>query len=265
MAATPARRNQDGYRGPGIDIGALLDRCRRLAEARGWAIETLQADGSLELLTLHRSGAGLGPRLYISAGIHGDEPAGPTAAERLLAENRWPENASLWLCPCLNPSGFLTNRRENANGIDLNRDYLSLDTPEVRAHVSWLHRQPRFDLCMCLHEDWESHGFYLYELNPDSESSLAEDIIKAVAMVCPIDPSAFIDGRPASGGIIRPSLDPNSRPQWPEAFHLIQSKTRLSYTLESPSELDLPFRAKALVKAVQCAAERFAMSWSSQN
>ena len=64
-----------------------------------------------------------------------------------------PIDAALWLCPCLNPTGFPLNRRENAEGIDLNRDYRHLQSAEVRAHIDWLGRQPFFDLTLCLHED----------------------------------------------------------------------------------------------------------------
>ena len=63
----------------------------------------------------------------------------------------------------------------------------------------------------------------------------------------------MIDGRPATGGIIRPELDPAKRPQWPEAFYLLQHKTRLSYTLEAPSDFPLPVRVNALVAAVNAA------------
>jgi hypothetical protein len=121
------------------------------------------------------------------------------------------------------------------------------------AHIAWLKRQPGFDLCLCLHEDWESHGFYLYEQNPEKQPSLAESIIAAVAEVCPIDPSEVIEGRPAQNGIIRPNLDPRTRPQWPEAFFLITHKTQLSYTLEAPSDFPLSARVAALVAAVNAA------------
>ena len=151
-------------------------------------------------------------RIYISAGIHGDEPAGPLAALQLIQENRWPENAEIILLPCLNPIGFTLNRRENADGIDLNRDYRNPKSAEARAHIAWLERQPRFDLYLCLHEDWESHGFYLYEQNPDGKISLAEKMIEAVKKVCPVDLSENIEGRPAHGGIIRPVINPRNAP-----------------------------------------------------
>jgi hypothetical protein len=75
--------------------------------------------------------------------------------------------------------------------------------------------------------------------------------IAAVAEVCPIDTSPLIEGRPAVNGIIRPHLDPATRPQWPEAFYLLQNKTRLSLTLEAPSDFPLATRVAALVRAVR--------------
>src|SRR6185437_11717106 len=190
-------------------------------------------------------------RVYISTGIHGDEPAGPLAALRLLRENQWPPNLDLWFCPCLNPLGFALNSRENSKGIDLNRDYLKPVAEEITAHIAWLQRQPNFDLCLLMHEDWESHGFYLYEQNPENRRVLAEPMIEAVSQVCPVDPNELIEGRPARNGIIRPNLDPKSRPQWPEAFYLITYKTRQSYTLEAPSDYPISTRVDALVTAVR--------------
>ena len=238
---------------------ATLGRIESSAKSRGWKVETFFHGAEVALTCLRRSrfnGGEENPasrRIYLSTGIHGDEPAGPLAVLRLIEEDAWPENLDLWLCPCLNPVGFTLNTRENAKGVDLNRDYLNPTTEEVAAHINWLHRQPNFDLCLFLHEDWESHGFYLYEQNPDNRPSHAERIIDQVSSICPIDNSELIEGRPAVRGIIRPNLDPRTRPQWPEAFFLITHKTRHSYTLEAPSELTMPRRVAALVTAVRTA------------
>lgn len=190
-------------------------------------------------------------RVYISAGIHGDEPAGPLAVRALLVADRWPAGLELYLCPCLNPTGFAYNRRENAAGVDLNRDYRDPRSPEVRAHIAWLARQPTFDLALCLHEDWEASGFYLYELNPAGRPSVAEQVIAAVAAVCPIDRALVIEGKPARDGIVRPAVDLTGRPDWPEAFYLQAHKTRHGYTLEAPSDFPLATRVAALVRAVE--------------
>ena len=249
-------KNVQGYYGETIDIAAVTRDCLATARALGWKIETLRASSELELLTLFRGSSGKVERpfrAYISAGIHGDEPAGPLAVLQLLQDNLWPVDLELWVCPCLNPTGFALKRRENRDGLDLNRQYLEPTALETLAHMAWLKRQPGFDLSLCLHEDWESHGFYLYELNPDNRPSLAEAIINRVADVCPVDPSEIIEGRPAHKGIIRPDVDPRSRPQWPEAFFLLNYKTRLSYTLEAPSDFPLPTRVSALVAGVRAA------------
>lgn len=246
-------RNLGGYFGECIDIRAVVEEVRIAATQHGWNIETLAAREGVELLALRRAVREPSQRLYISTGIHGDEPAGPLAALELLRANDWPECADIWLCPCLNPTGFPLNKRECALGTDLNRDYHHGRTGEVAAHIAWLQRQPNFDVCFCLHEDWEAHGFYVYELNPDSRPSLAPAIITAAREVCPIDHSALIDGREAKEGVIRPNLDPTLRPDWPEAFYLITHKTRQSYTLESPSDFPLNVRVTALVTAVRAA------------
>ncbi len=52
--------------------------------------------------------------------------------------------------------------------------YKDRQSAETRAHIAWLQRQPNFTVCLSVHEDWESIGYYLYELNPDQRPSLAE-------------------------------------------------------------------------------------------
>ena len=251
-------KNKGAYHGETIDIRAILRDIETAAVQHGWTSETFGQQAEFELFALHRTASRIthhASRVYLSSGIHGDEPAGPLTALRLLQENRWPENAELWFCPCLNPAGFGLNRRENADGKDLNRDYRNPQTAEVRAHIAWLERQPRFDLYLCLHEDWESHGFYLYEQNPDSKPSLAEKMIEAVGEVCPIDLSENIEGRAANHGIVRPNIKPYERPDWPEAFYLITRKSRQGYTLEAPSDFPLNVRTDALVAGVNAALE----------
>ncbi|PWU10626.1 MAG: succinylglutamate desuccinylase [Verrucomicrobia bacterium] len=247
-------KNFNGYFGERIDITAVLADCLAAAHWHGWISEQVPAGKDLYLSILKRpAGAAERARIYISAGIHGDEPAGPLAMRQLLQEDRWLPDVSFWLCPCLNPAGLALGRRENADGLDLNRQYLNPRAAETLAHIAWLQKQPDFHLCLCLHEDWEANGFYIYELNPDSGPSVAEKIISSVAAVCPIEQAEVIEGRTAVNGIIRPSLDPRLRPEWPESFYLITNKTRHSCTLEAPSDFALSARVAALVEAVKAA------------
>jgi protein MpaA len=248
-------KNKGGYHGETIDIRTVLRETEDAAKRHGWTSEVFHSADNFDWLALHRAALGSQPsaKIYISTGIHGDEPAGPLAALRLIQENRWPASAEIFLLPCLNPIGFARNTRENAGGLDLNRDYRHSRAPETLAHIAWLKRQPKFDLYLCLHEDWESHGFYLYEQNPDGKISLAEKMIEAAQKVCPIDLNEMIEGREAHGGIIRPNLRPGERPQWPEAVWLIVQKSRQGYTLEAPSDFELPVRVQALVSAANAA------------
>ncbi len=251
----PLGINKGGYFGERLDYQRFHRELEEVARLRGWRSEVFFESGTTRISALRKTFGTRKPakRLYISAGIHGDEPAGPLAVLDLLKQDDWPEGVELWICPCLNPAGLSRNTRESEAGLDLNRQYLHLVAEETRAHVAWLERQPDFDLALCLHEDWEAQGFYLYELNPDNRPTHAESIVREVGKVCPIDLSTVIEGRPASGGIVRPSVDPASRPQWPEALYLIRHKTRLSYTLEAPSDFPLATRVASLVVAIRSA------------
>jgi predicted deacylase len=237
-------KNVGRYLGETIDIQSVLRQIEQSIAGKNWVRDA-------DFFALRRPNPAARLRLYISSGIHGDEPAGPLAVLQLLQEDRWPDDIAIWLCPCLNPAGFPLNRRENAGGIDLNRDYRNPQSPEVRAHIQWLDRQPPLDLSLCLHEDWEASGFYVYELNPENRPSHAGKMLEAVSRVCPVDTSPMIEGRPAQNGVIRPGINPADRPQWPEAFYLITHKTRQSYTTEAPSDFPLPTRVAALTAAVR--------------
>jgi len=250
-------KNHGGYHGETIDIRAVLREVEEVAQRHGWVSEIFHEADGFKWFAFQRkpkiTSQQPATRIYLSAGIHGDEPAGPLAALKLIQENCWPDNAEIFLLPCLNPIGFILNQRGNTAGVDLNRDYRNLQAAETRAHIAWLERQSVFNFHLCLHEDWESHGFYLYEQNPNNLPALAKKIITAVQPLCPIDQSEIIEGRAAVGGIIDPKINPAVRPDWPEALYLISHKSRQGYTLEAPSDFPLALRVNALVAAVNAA------------
>jgi hypothetical protein len=195
------------------------------------------------LLAYTKRTAGPRPRVYLSAGIHGDEPAPPWALLRLIETGFFDDRCTWFVCPLLNPTGFVARTRENHAKIDLNRDYKGPKSAEVMAHVRWLERQPNFDLIICGHEDWEAQGFYLYELNPENRPTLAPAMIAAAQAHGPVENAGVIDGRPvAEPGIIRPVSDPLLRETWPEAIYLRHHHGALDYTLETPSALPLEQR-----------------------
>lgn len=242
-------RNRGSYAGETIDVDAVLAEIERMARGCGWEVGYFDGNGVMPYL--RRVPAGMRRRVYLSAGIHGDEPGGVLTLRRLIRADDWPDDFGFWVCPCLNRSGFQCNRRENHQGIDLNRQYRHPQAEEVVRHRDWLDCQPRFDLAICLHEDWEVNGFYLYELVRDCAPFGMEGVLEAVKSVCPVETSERIEGRPASGGVVHAQYDPEMLPGWPEAFYLVDRKTDWSYTLEAPSDYPMEVRLAALETAVR--------------
>jgi protein MpaA len=237
-----------------LDPLAFAARIQTAAKTAGFRVEAFGEAACCPLFALTKRTPGPRPRVYLSAGIHGDEPAPPLTLLALIERGIFDQRAGWFICPLLNPAGFLRRTRENAEGIDLNRDFKALRALEIQAHVRWLQRQPNFDVALCLHEDWEATGYYLYELNPTNRPGLARPIVDAVEKVCPIEPATTIDGRDvAERAIIRPVADPVLRELWPESIYLRAHHTRLGYTLESPSALPLATRLAAHSAAVETA------------
>jgi hypothetical protein len=234
-------------------VAATVARMEEAARASGFRIERYGEVGGVPLLALTRRVPGPAPRIYVSAGIHGDEPAPPLALLEMLEGGSFDPRVDWFVCPLLNPGGLALGTRENPDGVDLNRDYRKPCSAEVSAHVAWLRRQPALDLALALHEDWESAGFYVYEQNPLQRPSLASLMLDAAGWECPIDLDPVIDGREAQGGVIRPGGDPFQRELWPESIYLRVNHTSLAYTVEAPSSFPLERRVRALRAAVGAA------------
>lgn len=237
-----------------LDPADLVTRFHAEAIRQGFRVEPFGERDGVELSAYTKRALGAKPRIYVTAGVHGDEPAPPQALLEALAEGLFDDRATWFLIPMVNPAGYRLNHRENDQGIDLNRDYLTPLSPEVRGQVAWLQRQPRFDLALCLHEDWEATGFYLYELARTAPLTFAQHVREAVAPTLPIEPGDIIDGRPIDEpGIIRPENDPALREQWPEAIYLFKHHTHHSLTFETPTALPLAGRITAHVAAIRVA------------
>lgn len=241
-----------------LDPPDFSARFSQAARAAGFTEEKFGETNGHPLLACTKLSDASRPRVYLSTGIHGDEPAPPWALLRLLQEGFFDDRCSWFVCPLLNPTGFTQRIRENFSKVDLNRDYKSLATAEIGAHVAWLLRQPRFDLVICGHEDWEATGFYLYELNLANRPTLAPSMLDAARQHGPIDPATVIDGRErAEPGIIRPATDPALRDTWPEALYLAYKHCELNYTIETASAQPLEQRITTQVAVLQAALGAF--------
>lgn len=192
-------------------------------------------------------------RVSISAGIHGDEPAGVEAAIRFMEQHAEDENlltkASFSIFPCDNPSGWELGTRENADGIDLNRQFAAHNPPdEVKLIMRGL-ADKCFDLVFEMHEDIDAPGFYLYELADEPTQRVGEIIVQTLSSSgVPINLRREIEGAPAECGIIHPkSIRRFRKTHLPKAVYTYRMCGGHVITLEPPVAL-LPFEERVRIE-----------------
>ena len=235
----------------------FLSHFARAAQAAGFS-ESILAETPAGPLTVWERTAS-GPRVYLSAGIHGDEPAGPLALLELLREGFFEPSEVDWaLCPALNPTGLAAGTRHHADGVDLNRDYWHRSTREVAGHAAWLAAGKLPELFISLHEDWESSGFYLYEINLAADDpTRSAEILSAVEPWFHSEAGPDIDGHQSRGpGWIFHAAEADLPEAWPEAIFLSKRGCPLSFTFETPSHRALHDRVAAQCAAVRAACRR---------
>lgn len=212
------------------------------AASRGFQSETFGEVDGFPLLASSK-GRSSKPCVYLSSGMHGDEPSGPQALLKLLKEDFFDDRCHWLICPALNPTGLEAGTRENSGGIDQNRDYCVCKTEEVRLHISWLKRQKVPRLFLSLHEDWESSGFYYYEINLGGTPLTHQEVLSAAAPFFPPEPAIVIDDHEVTElGWIYHSEHPDLPEGWPEAIYLAKIGCPISLTFETPSSMALEKR-----------------------
>ncbi len=191
------------------------------------------------------------PTAFLSGGTHGDEPAGVEAAMAFLQRDisPWLEHLSFEVLVCLNAHGYVHNARNNAQDVDVNWAWAREDVLEVQAVKEWV-RDRRFEFVCDFHEDWESPGFYLYEMRRDAPV-VSERIIAAVEQVCPLNLSDEIEGMKAVRGIVQADNERAERLRGKGIpIELYNGYTDHLLTLESPTERPLTTRVAAHMAAL---------------
>ncbi len=226
---------------------------RRLQALRHWQVTPVGEVLGYPWFEVERPGDR--PTVLLSAGMHGEEPAGVEAVLRWLEADEWRRWPVSWrIFPCINPYGWERNYRRNRQRRDINRQFRHrTDTPEAEL-IKRLVRGRRFLFSMEFHEDVDASGYYLYEgrLHPPY---WGEQILKAVARVIRLNPDPVIDGNPVTGkGLIHRHLDEATmrrRRQWPMAYHLFRHCTRHVLGSETPVGAPLETRVRAHLTALR--------------
>ena len=132
----------------------------------GWTADVYGAVAEMPLHMVAVEEADQGrPWVLVTGGVHGDEPAGVEAALRFLEArcNGYIDRFRFLGAPCVNPAGYAANRRENGAGLDINRAFDGLGATEADALKGRL-KERRFACAVDFHEDWETSGFYMYQV-----------------------------------------------------------------------------------------------------
>ncbi len=210
--------------------------------------------------------------IYVSAGIHGDEPAGVECAIRLielLAEAQqydlspFPFDKYNWIIsPCDNPYGYEHDIRENAAGLDLNRmfEHPCQYTETTFIAESLLRTQIQNNntevrLALDLHEDRDSIGFYLWERRASTTLPIGNEVVKQVGQVCTINQKCMIEDHRNDNGVIT-LLDSVTTKGWTRGRYLAEQINTRCLILETPTKLDLDTRVKTHMLSIQTAVKR---------
>ncbi|RKU31859.1 hypothetical protein C6497_00835 [Candidatus Poribacteria bacterium] len=219
------------------------------------------------------------PLVYVSAGIHGDEPAGVECAIRLIQQLSDNQQYKYWdflldtynwmISPCDNPYGYERDTRENAVGLDLNRMFETPEqTKETEFIVESIRRIPQqkhinshagsnrlaITLALDLHEDMDSAGFYLWERRRTYHKPIGDAIVAKVNSVCNINRSSIIEGHHNDNGVIT-LLDQITSKGWTRGRYLAEHENTPCLILETPTRLDWNTRVKAHMVAIQAAID----------
>ena len=208
--------------------------------------------------------------IYLSAGIHGDEPAGVECAIRILElladEQRngitFPFDQYNWIIsPCDNPYGYERDIRENAAGIDLNRMF---ENPNISTETTFIaeslfqtqeHNNTKIQLALDLHEDRDSNGFYLWERRASTTLPIGNEVAHKVGKVCAINQQPEIEDHNNENGVIT-LLDSVTTKGWTRGRFLAEQMQTRCLILETPTALELETRIKAHMLAIQTAVKQ---------
>ena len=141
----------------------LVERWKKLRLTHDLRVREVACVGAPRTLLCVEIGDSAAPCIHLSAGVHGDEPAGVLALVQSVETNRFDARFSYRVWPCMNPTGFDARTRESADGIDINRTFARGGSSPESSAIVMSNRDRKFVLAVDLHEDDEADEAYCYE------------------------------------------------------------------------------------------------------
>jgi protein MpaA len=227
------------------DYNEIIRRVENLRSAD----TSVQVLGEVEGYPIFGVERGIGeglPTALVTGGVHGDEPAGVEAVLRFLERDpgSWLGRLAFETVVCVNPHGWVHDTRHNAQDVDINWSYARDDVVEVGV-IKDLARDRRFEFVIDCHEDWESPGFYLYELRRGG-APIGEEIARRVAEICPLNESVEIEGESARGGLVYADIAKVEKLRGQGIpLELYYGHTDHLFTVETPTGLAMETRVAA--------------------
>jgi protein MpaA len=238
------------------DYNNVVSRIEQLQD-RSTRIEVLGEIAGFPIYRATQSRRSDLPLIMVNAGTHGDEPASVEGALQFLEgnSNGWLDRFQFEVIPCLNPYGYVHDKRENFQGIDINWAYRNDTVPEIDILKRHLIGR-RFETMLDLHEDWESPGYYLYE-QVRGRHPAGPAMVQRVSSACPVNTSPVIEGEIAKNGVIFPNLEVAKRRKGTGVPIVLFEKgiTDRLITTETPTGLSPGIRNQANLLAIEALLE----------
>jgi hypothetical protein len=171
----PAPETELGVESLGFEIDEYLETIRGFTGR--FSVETLAevsfASRSYPMLCVRSSNRDAERCVVVLAGVHGNEQAGLLAIPNIL-DDFAAESVRLVVVTPSNPVGAAELSRYNGDGYDINRDFVSFDTPEARA-IRSIYKSERPDFVVSLHEGPQDATFMF--ANQFVDSGLARRLL----------------------------------------------------------------------------------------
>lgn len=181
-----------------------------------------------------------------SAGIHGEEIAGPYAVLRFIEKFDFKKfrNIKIIILPVANPYGFDKTVRQTAKGLQSNGHFCDKKLKGEHKIIYNAIKKENLLFFHALHEDSDEHRFYIYNFEKNKEK-IYDDILAIARKYFPLEMHKQIYGSKAEHGMIINEHDSSFEDR------MYRDGVPYSMCTETPGRVPLEKRVRAYVKIME--------------